>query len=270
MQSFRTLRKRLKLTIALLLLTLVATVGALEELPWSYQSTGMAILLASKTSTATTGNPYLDMDPGILETANVLCLQLTDTTTTLMLQAHGYTGSYDASVPTTTGAPLIQITVTASSAGEAQNTLLGVMTQVATQLTSLQSNVAAKNRITSRVISTDSMATRQTSKKAKPLVIVFALGLILMFSIPQLVERRSAKKAATRTHADGPSDSRRVGLDDVDAPADQRPVAPAGAYVSEPTPRQPPWDRNGRPQSAEQFPPDHRPGTGQGGSSSWW
>jgi hypothetical protein len=236
MQSFRTLRKRAKLTVTLLLLTLVLTIGAAVKLPWSYQSVGNTVLLDSKAEQATFGNPYLSFDEALELTANILCLQLTGSTTALALQAQGYTGSYTATVPSATGAPMIQITVTASSPAAAQNTMHAVMGQVSTQLLALQGNVAPKNRIVTQVISMTPNATKLTSKKAKPLVVLLGLGLVFTFAIPQLVERSAARRRARRG-ADDVS-----GRADTEVPRRERVEdyrEAYGAYADEPVSREP-------------------------------
>jgi hypothetical protein len=275
MQSFRTLRKRAKLTVTLLLLTLVLTIGAAVKLPWAYQSVGNTVLLDSKAEQAAFGNPYLSFDDALELTANILCLQLTGSTTALALQAQGYTGSYTATVPSATGAPMIQITVTASSPAEAQNTMQAVMSQISTQLLALQGNVAPKNRIITQVISMTPKATKLTSKKAKPVVVLLGLGLVLTFAIPQLVERSAIRRRAKRGDDDvsdhpDPQVSQRERVEDyreaygayADAPASRMPVS------REPVSREPvsrgAQERDGRAQPATsrdpgQLPPEWEP-----------
>lgn len=194
MQSFRTLRKRGKLTVTLLLLVLLGTAGAAIELPGTYQSTGEMILLNSKAGQATFGNPYLSFNPALTTTANILSLQVADSATALRLSSQGYTGSYAVTVPSQTGAPMLEVTVTAGTPAAAQGTLHAVMKELNVQLRQLQGNVVPKDRIATQALSTTSHASLLISKTAKPLVMVLGVGLVLTFMVPQIVERRSAKR----------------------------------------------------------------------------
>jgi capsular polysaccharide biosynthesis protein len=198
MESFRTLRRHWKLTAVLLVLALVGAVGAYAELPSTYQSTATTLLLNSKAAQAVAGNPYLSFDPALAQTADIVCLEVTDPSTALTLIDKGYTASYSAAVSSATGAPMIQITATGSNAASVQNTLQGVTNAVNAKLLQLQKSVAPENRITSQLLSSSPTATELTSKKSKPVVIVLGLGLILAFAIPQAVESVTARRKARR------------------------------------------------------------------------
>ena len=201
MQAFQILRKRAKLTAALLLLVVVGTIGSAVILPWTYQSTGVFVLLTPKTSTSNTTNPYLALGTGLTLTTDILVLQLGDSTTAAALTAHGYTGAYQVTSPSQTGAPIVQVTANASNPATAQSTMSGVIAAAGTALNALQSDAPSNDRISAQIISETSTPTRLSSKKAKPVAVIFGVGLILTFLIPQFVERSSISRSAKRRAA---------------------------------------------------------------------
>jgi hypothetical protein len=79
-----------------------------------------------------------------------------------------------------------------------EQTLTGVTTAVKTQLAAIQQNYKPANRITSQVVSTQPTPKLLISKKARTIVIVLGLGLVLTFAIPQVVDAEVAKRRASR------------------------------------------------------------------------
>ncbi len=205
MESLRTLRRRWILTSVLLLLTLAASAAALVKLPWTYQSAATTVLLASKNAAKPAGgNPYLVFDGSLTLTADVVRREVMDPRTTLDLATHGYTASYMVvAAPDTTG-PVLLITVTGKDKSIVEHTLYGVTNEVSNKLLELQSSLAPANRITMVVVSLTPQATLSAGKKAKPLVVVLGLGLILTFAIPQIVDAQANRKRARREIAAQP------------------------------------------------------------------
>jgi capsular polysaccharide biosynthesis protein len=189
MGSFRVLRRRWILTSALIILTLVGTAGAAVKLPWSYEATGTIVLLNSKSASAgTDSNPLLAFDPSLTSAAEVLSLAVMAPRTALTLKAAGYPDVYQVAISSSTGGPILQITATGRDKSNVERTLHGVMDEVSTQLLSLQSGVASRNMITALSLSAASQPSRSISKKAKPVIAVLGLGLVLTFVIPQLLD----------------------------------------------------------------------------------
>jgi hypothetical protein len=199
MESFRVLRRRWILTSVLLLLTLAGAAAAVVKLPWSYQAQGMTVLLASQSSAKLSGgNPYLAFDQSLTFTADVVRREVMDPRTALALSARGYTGSYLVVDAFDTAGPVLVTTVTGSNPNTVESTLHGVLDEQNTKLAGLQTGINSYNRITSVVVSMSPKATRSTSKKARPLVVVLAVGLAFTFAIPQTVDAWAIRRRVRR------------------------------------------------------------------------
>jgi hypothetical protein len=199
MESLRTLRRRWILTSALLLLTFAATAAAFVKLPWTYQSQAMTVLLASRSAAKLSGgNPYLAFDQSLTYTADIVRREVMDPRTALALSAQGYSSVYLVTTATDTSGPVLLVTVTGSNKNAVENTLHGVTNELNTKLTGLQVGVTPYNQITSQIVFMTPKATRMLSKKARPLVVVLAVGLALTFAIPQIVDARATRGQSRR------------------------------------------------------------------------
>lgn len=230
-ESFKILRRHKWVTSGLLTLTLVGTAGGAVALPWSYQAESQVVLLNSSIgSEVAGGNPYLAFDPSLTQTANVLCLAMMDSRTAQDLSAHGYPAGYQVAVNSNTGGSVIQITATGSNAAEVVHTLTGVTDEASQKLQQLQAGIPARNRINSSLLSMQPKASKSLSKKAKPLVVILAVGLVLTFAVPQLMNglldrrerRRGARASAGLRDQAGP----------VSEPADSYPSSSRGRAAS--------------------------------------
>lgn len=189
MELMKILAKRWALTTALLVLTIFATGVALVKLPWTYTAAAEVMLLPSKNLAQTYGgNPFLAFNPTINETADVIRYEATDMRTAQVLAAAGFTQGYTITDAVGTSAPILLITATGSDAGAVEHTLTGVVNKMSTLLASLQSSFGPANRIHDMVIASDPQADRAISKKARPLLVVFAAGLLFTVAIPVLVD----------------------------------------------------------------------------------
>jgi capsular polysaccharide biosynthesis protein len=210
MQSFSVLRRRWILTSALLLLTLLGTAAAVVKLPWTYQAVGTTVLINSKNASATSdNNPLLAFNSSLASAAEVVSLAVMSPHTAQALQAGGYIAGYQVAVTSVTGGPILQITVTGKNKYAVEHTLSGVMNEISAQLSDLQGGITPRNKITVLPLS-EGKPSHSISKKAKPLVVVLALGLVLTFAVPQIVDglvvRRRARKqsAVPPQRADSP------------------------------------------------------------------
>ena len=194
-ESFRTLRRRWILTLLLFLLTLAGAAAAVVKLPWTYTAQSTVVLLASPhASKAVTGNPYLGFDSSITLTADVVRRVVMDPRAVQDLANRGYSASYTVvDAPDTTG-PVLLVTVSGSNKAAVEHTLHGVTSEVSTKLNELQSSVASDNQIGDQVIAMSPQASLSKGKKARPLAVILALGLALTFVIPQIIDRRAARR----------------------------------------------------------------------------
>jgi capsular polysaccharide biosynthesis protein len=189
MEIMHVLRKRWALTTTFLILTIIATATATVELPWTYTSTANVLFLPSQNlSRAYGGNPYLAFSSTLNELADAICYEATDAVAGQTLATAGYTQRYTVTTALNTSAPILLITVTGSSAGAVEHTLTGVVNEVSTLLARQQSDYKPANQAHDTVIASDPQATRVASKKARPLLVVFGIGLLFTVAVPILVD----------------------------------------------------------------------------------
>ena len=202
-ETFKAFRRQWILTAALLLLTLIITLGSAIKLPATYKAAVTVALLNSASSSQAIGggNPYLAFDESLVETANLLVIEVSNQQTTAALHRQGYTASFQAAVLSENPEneePFIQVSVTGKNAGGVEQTVHGVTAELGSLLDQLQANVSPKNRATLQVMAQDDQPARVISSKIKPLVGVLGVGLVLTFIIPQAVEGVAARRRARK------------------------------------------------------------------------
>jgi capsular polysaccharide biosynthesis protein len=202
MEITQILRKRWALATAFLILTIIATATALVKLPWTYTSTSDILYLpSSNLAKAYGGNPYLAFSPTINELADAIRYEATDAATAQTLAAAGYTQGYSITDALDTSAPILLITVTGSSAGAVEHTLTGVVSEISTLLASRQSDYRSVDRVHDSVIASNPEAKRVTGKKARPLLVVFGIGLLFTVAVPILVDAVAERARRQRNPA---------------------------------------------------------------------
>jgi hypothetical protein len=197
--SGRTLRRRWILTSFLLLLTLVAAVGAWKKISGPYQAESMVALFPSKQAAKPNGNnPLMSFGGSESVAGDIVQRQVMSPPFAAKLASQGYGASFTmADDPTSTG-PIVDITVTGSNQAEVASTLVGVTRAFQTQLTLLQAAYPPANRITSLVVSTQPTPKLLVSKKARDIVVVLGLGLVLTYAIPQIVDGELRRRRSNR------------------------------------------------------------------------
>jgi hypothetical protein len=197
--SGRTLRRRWILTSFLFLLTLAAALAAWVKLPGPYQAESMTVLYPSQQASKLNGdNPLMSFGGSLNVAGDIVLREVSAPSYAAQLAAHGYTSSFTiADDPNTTG-PILDVTVTGKNQGQVEQTLNGVTAAVKNQLAAIQQNYKPANRITSQVVSTQPTPQLLVSKKARTIVIVLGLGLVLTFAIPQVVDAEIAKRRGAR------------------------------------------------------------------------
>ena len=182
----------------LLILALAGTAEAAARLPRSYQSQSSVVLLASRSASRLNGgNPYLSFGPSLTLTAEVLIQELMAPQTAHGLAARGFHSSYTvalaADTTTTTGSVLL-VTVTGRDQSAVEHTLAGVTAETGAALSRLQSSVKPYDRIRATTLSFAPRPTLSMISTARPLVSAAALGLLLAFGIPVLVDGQIARR----------------------------------------------------------------------------
>jgi hypothetical protein len=197
--SGRTLRRRWILTSFLFLLTVLAALAAWVKIPGPYQAESMIVLYPSQQASKLNGdNPLMSFGGSLNVAGDIVLREVSAPSYAAQLAAHGYTSSFTiADDPNTTG-PILDVTVTGSNQSQVEQTLNGVTAAVKNQLAAIQQSYKPANRITSQVVSTQPTAKLLVSKKARTIVIVLGLGLVLTFAIPQVVDAEIAKRRGAR------------------------------------------------------------------------
>jgi hypothetical protein len=211
--AFQAWRRHKVLATLLLLLAAAATAAAAVDGPRTYQSQGSVVLLASRAVAKPAGNnPYLSFSGSLMLTADVLSRELMAPETASALAARGFSDPYTVALATyttpTTGS-VLTVTVTGHGRAAAERELGAVMSEIADKLAGLQTGIKPYNRIRIVTIAKSRQATLSISSTARPLTLVAAGGLLLVFGLPwlvdaQLIARRTrrARRAAERLTAE--------------------------------------------------------------------
>jgi hypothetical protein len=206
--ALHTLRKHWILTSALILLTLVAAFEAWVKIPGPYQSSSQVVFLASpQTSKSNGNNPYLSFDDTLTTTADIVRREVLDPRVQAELAARGFKDTYDVQNDPLGIGPILDVTATGPTKVGVMTTQAAATAEVQTELQELQTNLPAKDQITSMVLTSTPKATLLVSKKARPLVAVLVVGFILILAIPQMVDavqnrgRNRRKKSSQRPWA---------------------------------------------------------------------
>jgi hypothetical protein len=197
-QARQALRRRWVLAGFLLLLTLAGT-AALAARPGPYQATSQVVFLPSQQySRPYGGNPYLSFGQALTLTADLIRREVMDPRTALSLSAQGVTGSYLVVDDLATPGPVLDITAVANSKSATEQTLQAVTREVGIKLGELQAGVKPYARISILTISYGLKPSLYISKKARPLVVVLGLGLVLSIAIPLALDAALPRRRASR------------------------------------------------------------------------
>jgi hypothetical protein len=187
--ALHTLRRHWILTSVLVLLTLVAAMGAWVKIPGPYQSSSQVAFLASQQASKPNGsNPYMSFADTLSTTADIVRREVLDPRVVAALAARGFKDTYDVEDDPLGIGPVLVITATGRTQAGAMATQAAVTADVQTALQQLQSDVLPKNQITSMVVTSTPKPTLLVSKKARPVVAVLVVGFILILAIPQAVD----------------------------------------------------------------------------------
>lgn len=217
MEILSSLRRQWILTSALVVLTVIGTAYALVKLPWTYEAkSSVVFLIPTQETKSFGGNPYLGFSQSLNETADVVRYEVMDVATANQLAAQGYTSTYLVADAVDTSGPVLDVTVTGKDKDGTVHTLSGVTSEISTKLTQLQVGIPSAKRIRDLVINYTPQASRVASKKARPLIVVVFVGLIMTVGIPVVVDavrQRRGSKRKTKTQRREGSDelNRRLG-----------------------------------------------------------
>ena len=214
---WRTLRRRWYLTVAVLALTIGATVYAVTAVGPTYEAEGSALVFppASSTrsqgTTTTVGNPYLEL-AGVSQARDVVIRALKSRTVQADWGADFPGMSYEATPDFTNSAPIILFTVEGDTSTGAAAALDDLMARVPTILVDLQDGLGLPQDgfVTARKLTQDARPAivRKTQIRTGLLATAVAggLGLLLVALADSLLGVRArvrAEQAAHRVEAAG-------------------------------------------------------------------
>jgi hypothetical protein len=178
-------RRRWKLVLSALVLSLIATVGAYVALPTTYQS--QVLLTMTSPSKVTNeasnfGNPLLalgNLSTSLLVDVDYLSRDLASPTSAAQLKALGMTGSYTAALATNAMGPFMALTVTGKSKEQVSraDTLLASFAQKRWLAIQQASSARPGSIIGLSLIAPPSPPTKSLKRKLEE---VIGIGIILM------------------------------------------------------------------------------------------
>ncbi|MFC4529940.1 hypothetical protein [Sphaerisporangium dianthi] len=197
LDSLRALLRRWPVTLALLAVTIIATVGALIAIPWQYESKATVVFLSSrKGSQPVGGNPWLAFDASLTITAEVISRGMSDERTLQRLKDEGKTADFTVGLAQDSRGPLLDITATAADPKIAQATMETLATLSQQRLTEMQqkSAILPDATIRAELVTSSDKAELTPEKKIRLLVIIFAGGMLVTIGVPLFIESLAQKR----------------------------------------------------------------------------
>ncbi|MFC7381581.1 YveK family protein [Sphaerisporangium rhizosphaerae] len=197
LDSLRALLRRWPVTVALLAVTIIATVGALMAIPWQYESKATVVFLSSrKGSQPVGGNPWLAFDASLTITAEVISRGMSDERTLQMLKDEGKTAEFTVGLAQDSRGPLLDITATGPDPKVAQATMETLATLSQQRLTEMQqkSAILPDATIRAELVTSSDKAELTPEKKIRLLVIIFAGGMLVTIGVPLFLESLAQKR----------------------------------------------------------------------------
>ncbi|GGO17220.1 hypothetical protein GCM10010116_34820 [Microbispora rosea subsp. aerata] len=195
--SLRALLRRWPLTLALLVVTLAATGGALIAIPWQYEAKSTVVFLSSrKGSQPVGGNPWLAFDGSLTITAEVVARGMGDERTLEQLKAQGHTAEFTVGLAQDSRGPLLDITATGPDPAVAQSTMKALTTLSKQRLADLQekAGILPDATIRAEIVTASDEALLTPEKKIRLLVVIFAAGMLLTVGVPLFIESLAQKR----------------------------------------------------------------------------
>lgn len=197
LDSLRALLRRWPVTLALLVVTIAATAGALMAIPWQYESKATVVFLSSrKGSQPVGGNPWLAFDASLTITAEVISRGMSDERTLKKLKDEGKTAEFLVGLAQDSRGPLLDITATGPDPAVAQATMETLATLSQERLTEMQqkSSILPDATIRAELVTSSDKAELTPEKKIRLLVIIFAGGMLLTIGVPLFLESLAQKR----------------------------------------------------------------------------
>lgn len=209
-EILRGLLRRWYVVVPGILLSVALAFVAWTNIGPTYERTARQLLLPGATSIPEGGNPYLYIG-GLSQTADVVVLAMASNNVIEKIAEDHPDVEVAVTRDTSTSSPVIVISVTAPSDGEAEEVLDVLVDRTAVVLTELQDQeqIADDNRITVNTVTVDGQSTVQQKDRMITAVGIAAGGVVFSIVLAALIDglviSRRRRSAGSRTQDDKPS-----------------------------------------------------------------
>ena len=207
--------RRWKLVAIGLVVTVVAAFVVMQTMKPTYEAAASVLLYSPAsaagasaepeptTTIAGSQNPLYGMDLGVV--TDVMAQRMADPAVVEQLLARDGGGTWEVAENTETRSPLLIVTVSAPTSGEAVGTMKNVLAEIDEQLGVVQRQIevpASDRLITTQIVREDTVAAAKNGSRARALAAVLLLGIIGSFSLPFVadgLEAASRRRREDRT-----------------------------------------------------------------------
>ena len=213
-EIFRVLRRRWRVSLPALLITVLATVGMYRVWPTTYQSSAEITLLGPRSLAAQSGNgnnPFVvvgNLDP----MASILASNLSTQQALGQLQALNVTGTFTAAVPAFAAGPFVTLTLAAKERAAIRQSMPVVIGFAEQQLRTLQENnsirTPAYGLVGATVIAAPSVPSPVLKKKIEMVTAVAILGIVALLILSFGAEARAIRRGKGPVRAGVPGEVR--------------------------------------------------------------
>lgn len=203
-EIFRVIRRRWRVSVTGLVLTVIAVAVAYVGWPVKYQSTAELSLIGSSAMAAQPpngNNPYVVVD-ALDPLANVLASELASDQADGQLRALGMTNGFAATVPAFAAGPFVSLTVTGRNSGSVLNSMPVVISFAEKRLQQLQETGSVRTPnaglIRAVVIAPASSPQPVLKTKIELMAGVAIAGLVLVLLLSFGAEGRALRQGKSR------------------------------------------------------------------------
>ncbi len=213
-EIFRVLRRRWRVSVPALLLTMIAAVGAYLAWPTTYQSTAEITLLGPRSLATQPGNgnnPYLVVG-GLGPLSNILVSDLSTQQAAQQLAARGVTETFTPGIPPFAAGPFVTLELEGKDPAAIQRSMPVVISFAEQRLKALQENRSIRTPsvglVGATVIAQPNAPTPVLKRKEELVAGVAILGIIAVFVLSFSAEARAIRRQRKSSALNGPSQVR--------------------------------------------------------------
>jgi uncharacterized protein involved in exopolysaccharide biosynthesis len=197
--TLRALTRWWWLTLLLLLLSFGGLAFFYTALPWTYQSSASVLFLSSPIQTKEAGgNPYQQFADSLHVSAEAVGRSVMDDRTVQHFREQGFTSEYTLDPAPVYADPVLQIEVVGANRRNITSTLDALVAEIPRRLEAMQSGLAARAKVGTRVIAVSPEPRRDPKGKVRLLVIILSAELLLCVALPVVADTVTDRRGAAR------------------------------------------------------------------------